>query len=243
MQIRLIGNEMLNSGGKMLNNMTPDNIFSHYPSGRHLDVGGRIKFARDAVGISQQHLAKLLGYSRSNIAQWETNHGRPPLEVLQVMASKLDTTAEWLAFEKLAPSAVMEVDFVKVPEKHVSETKALVPTKVWGIPHETLKTEYQVANIKTVFVYRMTAIVGKYREGDRLLINQARTLPTPAGAFLIWDGFAETIAHLSARMSSATTRDPQASVKIKVRTSGGEYETTADDIQNYGRVIAHWSKE
>lgn len=58
----------------------------------------RIKAARKNVGVSQSRLAKLLGVSRSAVAQWESVEGTlPHLDNLVQLSRVLGVDFAWLA--------------------------------------------------------------------------------------------------------------------------------------------------
>jgi len=54
-------------------------------------LGGRIREARDAIGISQAKLAKKLGMTRTSIVNIEAGRQRPPLHVMWAIADELRT--------------------------------------------------------------------------------------------------------------------------------------------------------
>lgn len=63
-----------------------------------MSIGSRIKQARQAAGLSQADLAEAMGITRSACSQWESDQGTGPRrERLEMLASELGVTYEWLA--------------------------------------------------------------------------------------------------------------------------------------------------
>jgi transcriptional regulator with XRE-family HTH domain len=58
-------------------------------------IGGRIKSARQNVGITQRELAKKLGVSAGAVAHWETG-SVPATERLTTLTALLDVSLDWL---------------------------------------------------------------------------------------------------------------------------------------------------
>jgi transcriptional regulator with XRE-family HTH domain len=59
-------------------------------------MGGRIKFAREKMGLSQAQVALTLGVTRNAIAQWETDRSAPATGRLGTLAKRLGVPLEWL---------------------------------------------------------------------------------------------------------------------------------------------------
>ena len=59
-------------------------------------LGGKIRVARRAAGLSQETLAEQLGVKQSSISQWERGHTRPSLEHLVPLAMALGTSLDVL---------------------------------------------------------------------------------------------------------------------------------------------------
>lgn len=59
-------------------------------------IGSRIKFAREAAGLTQQGLADDLSINRVNVSQWESDTTKPAIERIGVLAQMLNTDEIWL---------------------------------------------------------------------------------------------------------------------------------------------------
>jgi len=59
-------------------------------------VGARIRALREAKGISQRQLGRMIGLSLSVCSQWEAGRSMPSLSVIHRIAPALGTTAEYL---------------------------------------------------------------------------------------------------------------------------------------------------
>ena len=56
-----------------------------------MSIGDNIKKIRKEKGYTQEQLAKKLGVSQQNLAQYENNKRNPKMETLQKIANSLDT--------------------------------------------------------------------------------------------------------------------------------------------------------
>lgn len=75
-------------------------------------VGGRIRAAREARGMTQDDLAAATGVSRSAVAQWETDRAGQVRGNLVRLAATLGVAVEFLLFggDKRAPAAAASGD-------------------------------------------------------------------------------------------------------------------------------------
>lgn len=69
-----------------------------------MDMSGRIKERRRAVGLSQKQLALHLGVSDMTVRRWETTSRKPDADLLPDLAKLLKTTTNYLLFETDDPS-------------------------------------------------------------------------------------------------------------------------------------------
>lgn len=89
-------------------------------------LGERIRQARARKTMRQSDLAKMLGISRSAVANWESGDGsRPSLENLSKIAIATDCGVDWLATGRGAPTdeilALRDIDIV-----HESDERELL---------------------------------------------------------------------------------------------------------------------
>lgn len=61
-----------------------------------MDMSGRIKERRRAVGLSQKQLAERLGISDMTVRRWETTSRRPDSDLLPDLAALLNTSINYL---------------------------------------------------------------------------------------------------------------------------------------------------
>jgi transcriptional regulator with XRE-family HTH domain len=61
-------------------------------------IGARIRFERQALGLTQEQLARRVGVTREAVSQWETGAEWLRPEHLLRTAKHLNVTAEWLVF-------------------------------------------------------------------------------------------------------------------------------------------------
>jgi transcriptional regulator with XRE-family HTH domain len=58
----------------------------------------RIAFAREAAGLTQDALAKLLNADQSTVAKYETGEREPRLAVIEIIAKATGVSPCWIAF-------------------------------------------------------------------------------------------------------------------------------------------------
>lgn len=70
----------------------------HYPANGVLDdtIGGRISLARDALDVSAQSMAKVVGVETSTWCDWENDRAAPRANRLAMIAGVLSVSLSWL---------------------------------------------------------------------------------------------------------------------------------------------------
>lgn len=81
-------------------------------------LGGRIRFAREAAGLTQDDIAKHFGINRVSVTQWEQNVTMPSIERVPGLAALLQTDMHWL----LNAQGVPPPEQPKAPKVHPSRT-------------------------------------------------------------------------------------------------------------------------
>lgn len=71
-----------------------------------MDMSGRIKERRRAVGLSQKQLAERLGVSDMTVRRWETTSRKPDADLLPVLANLLKTSINYLLLGADDPTRV-----------------------------------------------------------------------------------------------------------------------------------------
>ncbi len=60
------------------------------------DLGGRLRKARRARGLTQAQMAQAIGRCRISIGEWENEIHSPSIEALVDISRCLDVSADWL---------------------------------------------------------------------------------------------------------------------------------------------------
>lgn len=91
-----------------------------------MELANRIRIARSNCGMTQQKLARLVGVTRSAVANWEQvgKNIKPSTYHLQLIALCADTSFEWLA--------------TGTPEVAPSEDGMRASAPTWNTPEELL---------------------------------------------------------------------------------------------------------
>jgi transcriptional regulator with XRE-family HTH domain len=233
----------------LLNNIRRNvNERDHFVSPKHTDnyrqtLGGRIKEKRVDAGMTQAELARLLGKSRSNIAQYERNDSVPPMPVAAEMAKALNAPMSFFVDGKAGPEPRMpnadELGYALVEEVvHTGQTETQ-KSQQWALPTNWLRNEIGCADTTQVLMVKVEAGIGRYEYGDRVVIDTspAGRRPSPPGTFLYWDGFAAALGEISVHP------DPSGKKHVaKVTTTHGAYETVPDKLVILGRVKGVFKK-
>ena len=91
-------------------------------------IGGRIREARDKMGLTQQQLGTLVGVSSQTVWSWEAGRVKPTHDHLEDLAYRCEMSTAWLLGR-----SVLEADLLK--EANVSFHDA-----VEGLPLEDVET-------------------------------------------------------------------------------------------------------
>lgn len=208
------------------------------------EIGARIKRLRENLQLTQLEVTKALDYSRAAAAQWERGESLPPIVKLNDLAEVLKTTPEFIAFgHHHEPVTVMpepeEMGFALVPEVTITDSSdAAHEVSKWGLPYSWLRGEMQVDRFTDLCIYKVMVDdpSGKFKYGDRVLIDRGSFRPSPPGNFLYWDGVGAQIAWINVI--------PAGSGKLmaKVQTTSGTYDVDAAKLKIIGRVKGVWAK-
>jgi len=83
----------------MANTITPDRI----------NVGSRLKAAREAIGLSQTVVATRFGLNKGTISAWETGRGDPGIYRLRELAKLYKVSAESLLWDEAPSDEAMQL--------------------------------------------------------------------------------------------------------------------------------------
>lgn len=85
------------------------------PHRGNVNLGARIKQARDAAGLTQEALANRVGVGSAMVSRWEGGLRLPPVDRLVLIARVTQTTVDHL-------TETMEVNVVQeTPEQHMAK--------------------------------------------------------------------------------------------------------------------------
>ena len=202
-------------------------------------VGKRIAHARQEKKMSQAKLAMYQGISRSAVAQWERNAASPPIATIEQIAMILDVSAEWLAFgtdtsqpatsKLLAPenfSLIKEVKFGDSPD-------APEFVGMWGAPKEWVLRQ-SPSTPENLRIVEVRSDGAGLRRGEKVLVDTGSTRPSPAGAFLYWDGMGAAFGRMHAVPG---TDEPQ----VHIDMNGNTIDLPASRLKIIGRVVGRWT--
>lgn len=105
----------------------------------------------------------------------------------------------------------------------------------WGFSREYVTRELRASPN----ALNMVEVIGdsmepKLMPGDRIIVDQNDTNPTPPGVFALWDGFGLVVKNVS-RIHGA---DPYKLLLVSENSVYPPYEVLADEIKIIGRVVS-----
>lgn len=209
-----------------------------------LSLGERIKDARKRKNWSQQKLADHFKISREAVQQWETGKTAPPHARVIEIAKVLE--APWVMAGNSPEHARRELlPSVKLEELDVSVSAGpgLIPSDdisvvgEWEIPRQVIQvaTSTPADRIKIVSV-KGDSMEPKFFPHDRVMVDTDDRRPSPAGYFVVWDGFAQVVK----RVEAVPHTDPPRVRISSVNRDYEPYERTLDEAYIQGRVLGKW---
>ncbi len=67
------------------------------------EIGKRLKYLREGIGVSQEKLAKMLGTTQSSINRYENGQTEPPVETFRKYADLFDVSLDYIFGRAEAP--------------------------------------------------------------------------------------------------------------------------------------------
>lgn len=98
-----------------------------------MELNGRIKVAREAMGLSQSEFSELFSVTQRTVSNWESGRNEPPLNFFSIMFNVYAISLEWL----IAGKGAMIDLFTKIE----------VPTKTKKLFVEAFKISYAASNL------------------------------------------------------------------------------------------------
>jgi phage repressor protein C with HTH and peptisase S24 domain len=208
----------------------------------------RLKARSLQLGITAAQVAEIAGVNRSFI--YDILRGRsenPNLEKLERVAHALKVERNWLLHglgEVEGESPIMENPdeaFVAVPYVKVRPSmgggQAVDQEPEYGRPYHFQKSwikhdlKAEPANLRIMHV-EGDSMMPTLMDGDIVLVDIGRRVPTPPGIFVLHDG----MGLVAKRLEHLPNSDPP---RLRICSDNGQYaayEGTADEVNIIGRI-------
>lgn len=200
---------------------------------RLVDVGARIAAARQRAGWTQRELSQHMGKSRGTIVQYEQGRIEPPLGQIELIASALEVSPEFLAFGRQGVSSSAEgvEPVVSVAEIEYAGGEGRV-TGAYGLT-ESLATDRGIDREKAkVVVLPHPAPAFGLAARDRVIVNPTDALEEEDQLYLLRTRRGVDVIKLLPNLSA---RDEV----VKVHDSSGEtHSYERRELQVLGRIVA-----
>ena len=94
-----------------------------------MEIGERIKIAREKIGISQSELARRVGVKPQSVQVWESGRNGPSRKRISILAKELIVTPHWLEFGSEPSGANIQLvgKEEKEPEPFPGDKYAFIP--------------------------------------------------------------------------------------------------------------------
>ena len=207
----------------------------------------RLRARARQLGMNAREVAEQARVNRSfvyDIMRGRSEH--PNLEKLDKVARAIKVDREWLLkgqgkVEGDEPE-MAEVDaFVAIPSVEITASMGggqIVSDEIEdGEPYHfknswiTRRLRADPANLRIMHV-EGDSMMPTLQDGDVVLVDLARSLPTPPGIFVLFDG----MGLVAKRLEHIPNSDPPRVRVISDNTFYTPYERTADEIKIIGRI-------
>ena len=92
----------------------------------YVDIGERIRFARERAGLTQEQLGKYLGLAGSQVTRLEKGRRKVTIVELQVLASILNKSLTWLLTGETPANEQARPDRKPIPTEAQKEVEAFI---------------------------------------------------------------------------------------------------------------------
>lgn len=214
----------------------------------HTTLADRLRARARQLGMNAREVAELARVNRSfvyDIMRGRSEH--PNLEKLDKVAVVVKVDRNWLLhgrgqIEGEEPVIEEETDaFVAIPSVEVTASMGggrIVADEIEnGEPYHfksswlTHRLRADPANLRIMHV-QGDSMMPTLHDGDVVLVDLSRALPTPPGIFVLFDG----IGLVAKRLEHIPNSDPPRVRVISDNTFYTPYERTADEIKIIGRI-------
>lgn len=154
-------------------------------------LGTRLRARREAVGLTQEKLAKQCGVSRAAVAQWEAGVTRPGLDNLVRAAKALDVWLSWLTAGDQSlpdgpspfPSAASRRQIPVIDYVRAGLWDAVADPYAPGGGMDDIATDLDLSPKAFALVVRGESMDPEFRDGDKIIIDP-EVVPQP-GDFVV----------------------------------------------------------
>jgi len=154
-------------------------------------LGTRLRARREAVGLTQEKLAKQCGVSRAAVAQWEAGVTRPGLDNLVRAAKALDVWLSWLTAGDQSlpdgpspfPSAASRRQIPVIDYVRAGLWDAVADPYAPGGGMDDIATDLDLSPKAFALVVRGESMDPEFRDGDKIIIDP-EVAPQP-GDFVV----------------------------------------------------------
>lgn len=207
-------------------------------------LGSRIRARRDAVGLTQEKLARICGVSRAAVAQWESGVTRPSLDNLIKAAEALSVWLSWLTTGDQSlpdtPNPFVDPAVSRATAQSGIAMIDLARAEQWDLLRASLPTDLERIAGDTAYSARAFALVirddsmaPEFREGDTIIVDP-EVAPLP-GDFVVAKLDRETEATF--RKFRERGADADGATMIELVPLNPDWPTLAINAETTGRII------
>jgi phage repressor protein C with HTH and peptisase S24 domain len=210
------------------------------------------------LGMQQKHLARAAGLNETYVRDLIKGKSKNPRgEHLAKLAEALGCTVgdlmapprHRMGYEARPEPGQQEADGFSVGVREVDVYAGMGGGGLndgeehsrgeWRLPAEWLRQEVR-GDLKLIRIITLEgdSMAGTLEAGDKVVVDMNRTLPSPPGLFVVYDG----MALVAKRLEYLEELDPP---RIRITSDNPKYrayERTVDEVKIAGRIMGRWQR-
>jgi transcriptional regulator with XRE-family HTH domain len=110
----------------------------------------------------------------------------------------------------------------------------------WQLPKDWLRSELRSRDLDLIRIVTLEgdSMAGTLEPGDKVIVDLGRTVPSPPGLFVLWDG----LAQVAKRLEYIEGSEPARIRIISDNRVYGTYERTMEEVHIVGRIMGRWQR-
>lgn len=211
----------------------PESLVSQSAEARKVaSLGGRIGLARRRKGWTQEELSRRVGKSRATVIQYEQGRLQPPVQQIEVLATVLGVSPEWIAFGRQGITGLEDssAEVTAIPEIELVDGREVVRGG-YGLPATIVDHLGVEQGGGRILVLSQGAPAFGLSAGDRIVVNPEGGLSQEHRLYALKTGRGIEVVRLAPRLS-------QRSEIVKLNDGNGEsHSYEQNELEVLGLIV------